>query len=242
MEDKPTEGTSAPLVLYGMGSPNVRKILLMLEELQTPYDLRMVRVFKGEQFTPPFVQMNPFSKVPVLVDREAGEDGYPVFESGAILIYLAEKFGRFFPKSGPERYETLKWLFGQTSTVGPMLGQYNHFRTLDPERFAYPQERYRSIANRVLKILDGRLKDHRYLAGEAYSIADIATFHWAGYVDTYSWDWGDYPDLARWHREIAERPAAAREKAALARLYSQGADDMKEASREDLDRFFWRDR
>jgi GST-like protein len=242
MEDHPSNGTSAPFVLYGMGSPNVRKILLMLEELETPYDLQMVRVFRGEQFTPQFLEMNPFSKVPVLVDREAGDGGYPVFESGAILVYLAEKFGRFLPASGTERYETLKWLFGQTSNVGPMLGQYNHFRTLNPERFGYPQERYRSIANRILQILDRRLKDHRYLAGEAYSIADIATFHWAGYVDTYGWDWGDYPDLARWRREIAARPAAEREAAALARLYSQGADNMQDASKEDLDKFFWRDR
>jgi GST-like protein len=230
--------TPATFELYGMGSPNVRKILLMLEELEAPYDLKLVHVFSAEQFTPQFRALNPFSKVPVLVDRSAGgAAGYPVFESGAILIYLAEKFGRLLPAAGLERYETLKWLFAQTSNVGPMLGQFNHFRG---QKEAYGQERYGAIADKLLKILDERLAASPYLAGEAYSIADVATYHWGGYVDFYKWDWADYPNLARWRGDIGARPAAEREAEAVKRLYAQGADSIQEASKENLDKFWWR--
>jgi GST-like protein len=237
MDDAPAQ--PAALELYAMGSPNVRKILLMLEELETPYDLRYVRVFKGEQFSPAYRALNPLSKVPVLIDRSAGGEGYPVFESGAILIYLAEKFGRFLPSSGEARYETLKWLFAQTSNVGPMLGQFNHFRLQEGEQHAYALERYLNISVRLLKVLDERLQANRFLAGEDYTIADIATYHWAGYVDNYAMDWKDFPHLARWRGEIGARPAAQRELVALKRL--AGGDTLQAASSTDLDRFFWRD-
>jgi len=231
--------TPARFELYGMGSPNVRKILLMLEELEAPYDVKLVHVFSAEQFTPGYRALNPFSKVPVLVDRSAGgEAGYPVFESGAILIYLAETFGRLLPAAGPERYETLKWLFGQTSNIGPMLGQFNHFRGQTDQ--AYGQERYGSISRRLLEILDERLGTTPYLAGEAYTVADVATYHWAGYVDVYKWDWADFPNLARWRGDIGRRPAAQREAEALKRLYAQGADSIADASKENLDKFWWR--
>jgi GST-like protein len=236
MNDAPA--AKAPFELYAMGSPNVRKILLMLEELEAAYDLRFVRVFQAEQFTPQFRALNPLSKVPVLVDREAGD--YAVFESGAILIYLAEKFGRLLPAAGRERYETLKWLFAQTSNVGPMFGQLNHFSRREGAEHAYAVERYRAIVVRLLQVLDARLAAQPYLAGEAYSIADVATYHWAGYVDVYGMDWGDFPHLARWRGAIAARPAAARETAALARLSTLGRDLPEEASRENLDRFWWR--
>jgi GST-like protein len=208
----------------------------MLEELETPYVLRHVRVFSGDQFTPEFRALNPLSKAPVLVDA-----GYPVFESGAILIYLAEKFGRFLAPTGTDRYETLKWLFAQTSNVGPIFGQFNHFRLMKEGSQPYAVDRYRAITVRLLNILDERLAAHRYLAGDAYTIADIATYHWAGYVEQYAMDWDDFPNLARWYGEIAARPAVQRELEARLRFAPPGAGDaLKSASKADLDRFFWR--
>ena len=129
---------TARFELLGMTSPNVRKIVLMLEELEAPYDLRIVKVFRAEQFGDDFRALNPFSKVPVLIDRESGQS---IFESGAILIYLAETFARFLPASGPARYDTLKWLFAQTSNIGPMFGQLNHFSLYGGEGDTYPKQR-----------------------------------------------------------------------------------------------------
>ncbi len=229
---------TARFELLGMTSPNVRKIVLMLEELEAAYDVRLVKVFAGEQFTPEFRALNPLSKVPVLIDREADQT---LFESGAILIYLAETFGRFLPAAGAERYETLKWLFVQTSNVGPMLGQYNHFRIAGDGKGSYAYERYRKLSARMYALLDERLSSCRYLAGDAYSIADIATFHWAGYVDIQKMDWADYPHLARWRAEIAERPAARRAEDAAVRLTLSEHDGMAAASQADIDRFWWRD-
>lgn len=224
--------------LHGMTSPNVRKIALMLEELEAPYDLRQVKVFAGEQFTPAFRALNPLSKVPVLVDRETGQ---ALFESGAILVYLAEAFGRFLPAAGPGRYETLKWLFVQTSNVGPMLGQYNHFRVAGDGIGSYAYERYRKLSARLYALLDERLATCRHLAGDDYSIADIATYHWAGYVDIHRMDWADYPHLARWRAEIGARPAALREVETNRRLAYAEPDSLAAASPADIDRFWWRD-
>jgi GST-like protein len=229
----------ARLVLYGMTSPNVRKIVLMLEELEAPYALHKVKVFGGEQFTPAFRALNPLSKVPVLVDRDEGD--YPVFESGAILIYLAEKFGRFLPAAGRGRYETLKWLFAQTSNVGPMLGQYNHFRVMGEAHAPAAYDRYRKMSARIYQLLDERLAALPYLAGDAYSIADIATYPWAGYVDVHEMDWADYPNLARWRAEIGARPAAQRELEIRNSLTFEPADSLQAASQADVDRFWWRD-
>jgi len=229
----------ARLVLYGMTSPNVRKIVLMLEELEAPYALRKVKVFGGEQFGPAFRALNPLSKVPVLVDR--GQGDYPVFESGAILIYLAETFGRLLPAAGRPRYETLKWLFAQTSNVGPMLGQYNHFRVMGEASAPAAYDRYRGISARIYHLLDERLGDRPYLAGDDYSIADIATYHWAGYVDVHEMDWADFPNLARWRGAIGERPAARREAKVRELLTYDAPDSLQSASQADLDRFWWRD-
>jgi GST-like protein len=226
--------------LHGMGSPNVRKIVLMLEELEVPYDIKLVQVFHSEQFTPAFRALNPLSKAPVLVDRAVRPGGYPVFESGAILIYLAETFGKFMPASGVERYEVLKWLFAQTSNVGPMFGQYTHFRTPGRDNGTYAVERYRSIAYRLIEILDERLSERRFLAGEDYSIADMATYPWAGYVDTYKLDWADYPHLKRWCDEIAARPATKRQEEIRSKLAFDEKDSLQAASKADLDRFWWR--
>ena len=224
--------------LLGMTSPNVRKVVIMLEELEAAYATRLVKVFAGEQFTPAFRALNPLSKVPVLIDHEAGQT---VFESGAILIYLAEAFGRFLPAAGAPRTETLKWLFVQTSNVGPMLGQYNHFRIAGDGKGSYAYERYRKQSARLYALLDERLGTNRYLAGEAYSIADIATWPWSAYVDIHKMDWAEYPHLARWRAEIGERPAIGRAEAVNRALTYFEADGMGAAAPADIDRFWWRD-
>lgn len=221
-----------------MTSPNVRKVVLMLEELEAAYDVRVVKVFRGEQFTPAFRALNPFCKVPVLTDRETGQS---IFESGAILIYLAETFARFLPASSAARYEALQWLFAQTSNIGPMFGQLNHFRTAKDADAPYALTRYRNISTRIYAILDERLAARAYLAGDDYTIADIATFHWAGYVDMHELNWTDFPHLKRWCDQIAARPAAQREAAAIPRLMADPEHSFSSAAKEDMDRFFWRD-
>jgi GSH-dependent disulfide-bond oxidoreductase len=224
--------------LLGMPSPNVRKIVLMLEELEADYAPRIVKVFRGEQFSDEFRALNPFSKVPVLIDHAAGDT--VIFESGAILVYLAETFDRFLPRSGPARYATLTWLFAQVANVGPMFGQYNHFMGEGADAPG-ARERYRNISARIYRILDERLKAEAYLAGPGYSVADIATYHWAGYVEAHKMDWADFPNLARWRAEIADRPAAVREAEFLPRLIGEGADGFQTASQSERDRFWWRD-
>jgi GST-like protein len=231
--------TTAPRFrLHGMTSPNVRKIVLMLEELEAPYEIQPTKVFRGDQFTPEFRALNPFSKVPVLTDRETGQS---IFESGAILIYLAETFGRFLPTSGPARYETLKWLFAQTSNIGPMFGQFNHFRLAKEVGGPYAFERYRNISAKLYAVLNERLGAERYLAGPDYSIADIATVHWAGYVDTHEMNWSDFPHLKRWCDAIAARPAARREAEIFPRLVDPPESGFASMTKTDADRFFWRD-
>lgn len=228
---------TARFELHGMTSPNVRKIVLMLEEIEASYDLRLVKVFRGEQFSDDFRALNPLSKVPVLIDREA--DGLTMFESGAILIYLAESFARFLPASGAARYQTLTWLFAQTSNIGPMFGQLNHFR-MPSVSAPYALERYRNICERLYRILDERLAAHPYLAGADYSIADIATFHWAGYLEQHGFAWDEHPHLKRWRDAIAARPAAQREAEKMPRLIDAPENGYASASKSDMDRFFWR--
>jgi len=162
------------LVLYGGGSPNVRKVGIMLEELGLPYELRHVNVFSGEQFAPQFLAMNPIGKVPVLVDPALGR---PLFESGAILFYLAERHGKFFPADGAARYEVMQWLMVQMAAVGPMFGQLTHFRiVLRPGSEPYAEGRYAAQAERIYRVLDTRLAAHPWIAGDDYSIADMATY------------------------------------------------------------------
>lgn len=162
-----------PLIVYGMHSPNVRKVLIMLEELDLPYELRHVAVFKGEQFAPDFLVMNPLGKVPVLVDPRLGR---PLAESGAILVWLAERSGRFLPTEGPARYEAMQWLMVQMASIGPMLGQLNHFQLLPAGSEPYGLGRYAAQAERLYRLIDDRLATQEWLAGDAYSIADIATY------------------------------------------------------------------
>ena len=224
-----------PLVLYGMGSPNVRKVVIMLEELELPYELRYIAVFKGDQFAPEFLAMNPLAKVPVLVDPRLGE---PLAESGAILFWLAERSGAFLPTEGPARYEVMQWLAMQVSFIGPMLGQFSHFKML-PREEPYAFGRYQAQADQAYRLIDDRLKTRDWLAGDAYSVADIATYPWAEYVERHGFDPADYPALVRWRSRIAERPAVARAADRITESFTAPSkQNLKDADNAGLGRFY----
>jgi GST-like protein len=223
-------------ILYGMSSPNVRKVLILLEELGLPYECRHVAVFTGENLDAEFRGLNPFAKVPVLVEDELPE---PIFESGAILVYLAETYGpEFLPPSGPARWEALKWLFAQVANVGPMFGQHSHFR-YDPGRAPYAAERYRRTAAELYRILDRRLGERPWLAGDAYSVADIATYPWARYLRRHGMNPDDLPNLTAWMAKIAARGAVVRAAEKIAELGALDTRDRKRATEEDQRRFAW---
>jgi len=195
--------------LYTWGTPNGRKISIMLEECGLPYSVRKVDISKGDQFAPEFVALNPNSKIPVIVDSE-GPDGKPIalMESGAILVYLAGKTGKFLPQSARGRYKALEWLMFQMGGVGPMFGQLHVFLRL-AEPVPYALERYTKEKNRLYSVLDRRLAEVPYLAGE-YSIADIATYPWVARHDFHKTDLADYSNVKRWFDAISARPAVAR--------------------------------
>ena len=225
------------LILYGMGSPNVRKVVIMLEELGLPYELRHVSVFTGEQFAPAFLAMNPVGKVPVLVDPRLGR---PLAESGAILFWLAERGGGFLPSEPPARYEVMQWLMTQMSLVGPMLGQFNHFQML-PRDEPYGYGRYEAQSLGVYRLLNERLEARDWLAGETYSIADIATYPWADYVERQRFDPAPYPALLRWRRRISERPAVVRAAERIGEAFGTvSRKHLQAATAADLDRFYGR--
>ena len=226
---------------YALTSPNVQKIYIMLEEAKLPYKEHFVDVWKGDQYNPDFIKINPNSKIPALVDSD-GPGGKPitVFESGAILIYLAEKTGQFMPKDPAKRYDVLQWLFLQTSSIGPMFGQFTHFKMFAPKDKdnSYSMARYQTEVKRLYEVLEKRLAKSAYLAGDAYSVADIATFPWTRNHDIQGVKWEDNPNLARWFKSIDERPAV---KAALARV-AVIKSNRETANDDQKDRFFNRGR
>jgi GST-like protein len=197
--------------LYTWTTPNGRKISIMLEECALPYAVHAVNIGKNEQFAPDYLQKNPNNKIPTIVDSD-GPDGRPItiFESGAILIYLAEKTGRFLPRDARRRIAALQWLMFQMGGVGPMFGQANHFRTFAPEKIPYAIDRYTNEVLRLSGVMDKRLAETRFLAGEDYSIADIATWPWISYAVRQGIDVATFRHLMRWNEEIASRPAAQR--------------------------------
>lgn len=230
--------SNQPLTLYGMGSPNVRKVVLMLEELELPYTLRHVAVFKGEQFTPEFLALNPAGKVPVLIDPALER---PLAESAAILFWLAERTGRLLPTAGADRYEVMQWVMVQMASIGPMLGQLNHFQVLAPGSEPYAFGRYRSQAQRLYRLIDERLSRREWLAGDAYSIADVATFPWMQYLERHGFDPAEHSSLLRWRKVIEVRPAAMRAHERMhAAFTSVSTDSRRSATAADLDRFFGR--
>jgi GSH-dependent disulfide-bond oxidoreductase len=228
--------------LYGMTSPNVVKIILMLEEIELPYQFRWVSVWRGDQFGPDFVHLNPNSKVPVIVDAEgpAGKP-YTVFESGAILIYLAEKSGQLLPDHGTARHDCLQWLMIQLTGVGPTLGQYVHFTRFAPDPIhEYPRSRYRTDTLRLLDLVDKHLQDHLYLGGEQYSIADVAMYPWGRVLGFLGLDASRYPAISRWVGVISARPAAQRALAKVDELRPRSMSEMDAANPEQMDRVFGR--
>ncbi|MFL6798292.1 MAG: glutathione S-transferase family protein [Xanthobacteraceae bacterium] len=224
---------------YALTSPNVQKIYIMLEECGLQYTEHFVDVWKGEQYKPEFIKINPNSKIPAIVDHD-GPGGKPItiIESGAILIYLAEKTGKLFPKDPAKRYEVLQWLMIQLTGVGPMFGQWTHFKLFAPKGNDYSLARYTSELMRLYDLLEKRLAAVPYLGGQEYSIADIATFPWTRNHDAQGVKWQDKPNLARWFNAINERPAV---KAALAKV-AVIKSSRETASDDDKDRFFNRGR
>ena len=218
--------------VYTWPTPNGHKVHVMLEEcgfaLGRDWLAHPVHIGQGEQFTPEFLTISPNNKIPALVDPK-GPDGKPIslFESGAILIYLAAKTGKFMPSSDRGKYEVLQWLMFQMGGVGPMLGQAHHFRIYAPEKVPYAVERYTNEARRLYGVMDRQLAHHPFIAGKTYSIADIAIFPWLRSWANQGIDWADYPRLKEWFDTVGARPAVQRGCAVLADLRKPMQDDKK---------------
>lgn len=200
--------------LYYWPTPNGRKITIMLEEIEMPYRVVPVDIGRGAQFTKEFLAISPNNRMPAIVDNEPMGGGEPisVFESGAILQYLAEKSGKLMPLDSRGKYEVIQWLFWQMGGLGPMAGQTHHFREYAPEKIQYAIDRYTNEMNRLYGVMDRRLRDREYLAGE-YSIADIACFPWVIPFKIQGQSLDDFPNLKRWFDAVAARPAVVRGRA-----------------------------
>ena len=200
-------------------TPNGHKVHVMLEECALPYRVTPVDIGAGDQFQPQFLAVSPNNKIPAITDPD-GPDGKPIslFESGAILLYLAAKTGKFLPATDRERFEVLQWLMFQIGSVGPMLGQAHHFRIYAPEPITYAIDRYSNEAKRLYGVIDKRLARSPFLGGREYSIADIATFPWLRSWENQGVTLSDYPHLEKWYEAIAARPAVQRGVQVLAEL------------------------
>jgi GST-like protein len=214
--------------LYTWPTPNGHKVHIMLEETGLAYNIHPIDISAGDQFDPEFLKISPNNRMPAIVDTD-GPDGKPIslFESGAILIYLAEKTGQFLPEAPRARYATLQWLMWQMGGLGPMLGQAHHFRQYAPNQIPYAVERYTNEARRLYGVADRRLGETRFLAGDDYTIADIASFPWTRSHERQGVDFADYPNVKRWFDEIAGRPAVQRGVQVLAEHRSTGKMDDK---------------
>jgi GSH-dependent disulfide-bond oxidoreductase len=195
--------------LYTWGTPNGKKVSIMLEEIAMPYEVHPINLGQGDQFKPDYLAINPNNKIPSIIDTD-GPGGTPLtlFESGAILMYLAEKSGKLWPTDTRQRYAVIQWLMFQMGSVGPMFGQANYFFRLE-EKVPYAIERYHKEALRLYGVLEKALGQNDYLAGE-YSIADIATYPWVWRHDIHQVKLDDFPNVKRWYDTISERPAVKR--------------------------------
>jgi GST-like protein len=212
-------------------TPNGHKVHIALEELGLPYAVKAVNIGKGEQFQPEFLAITPNHRIPALVDPDGpGGERIEMFESGAILIYLAEKTGHLIPADPAARYSCLQWLMFQMGGVGPMFGQYGHFNNYAPEKIPYAMERYANEVKRLHRVLEKRLSQAEYLAGDAYSIADIATYPWLRFPERRGIDFAEFPAVQRWFEAIDARPAVQRGVAVLAENVRKGP--MTDAERE----------
>ena len=197
--------------LYTWSTPNGRKVSIMLEECGLPYKVHPINIGKGEQFAPEFLAINPNNRIPAIVDSDGpGGKPLPLFESGAILIYLAEKMDRFLPHDARMRIITLQWLMFQMGGVGPMFGQAHHFIRNQKEQVPYGIKRYSEETRRLYGVMNKRLGEVPYLAGDEYTIADIATYPWVARFEWHKVDLNDFPEVKRWFDTIGQRPAVAK--------------------------------
>lgn len=216
--------------VYSWPTPNGHKVHIMMEEcgykLGRDWRAIPINIGKGDQFTPEFLKISPNNKIPAMVDPN-GPDGKPIsmMESGAILLYLATKTGKFLPKTDRTKFEMMEWLMFQMGGVGPMLGQAHHFRIYAPEKIEYAVNRYTNEAKRLYSVMNKRLADNKFIAGNTYTIADIAIFPWLRSWQNQGIDWADYPHLKAWFDKIAARPAVQRGVTVLADLRKPLTDD-----------------
>lgn len=221
-----------PIQCWTWPTPNGHKVHIALEEMGLAYEVIPVDIGAGEQFSPAFLAITPNHRIPAIVDPDGpGGAPFPLFESGAILIYLAEKTGSpLLPADAATRYRALQWVMFQMGGVGPMFGQFNHFANYAPEKLPYAIERYSNEVARLHRVLEKRLSESAFLAGPEYGIADIATFPWLRNPDRRGIDLRDYPAVRRWHDAIAARPAVQRGVAVLAERQRRGP--LTEAQRD----------
>ena len=203
----PTKDPVIVIDLYTWSTPNGRKVSIALEEFGLEYETHPINIGADEQFHPDFLKISPNNKIPAIVDRD---NGLSLMESGAILVYLADKTGKFMPSAGEGRWRVLEWLMWQMGGAGPMLGQVHHFVKFNPGKSEYAERRFRTEADRLYGVMNDRLESNRYLAGDEYTIADMAAWPW---ISRYEWqeiDFADFPNVRRWYVEIADRPAVQR--------------------------------
>ena len=215
--------------VYSWPTPNGHKVHIMLEECGLAYRVHAVNIGQGDQFQPDFLKISPNNKIPAIVDSD-GPDGQPIslFESGAILLYLASKTGQFLPTDTRGRYDVLQWLMFQMGGVGPMLGQAHHFRIYAPERIAYGIDRYTNEAKRLYGVMNDQIRrTGAYIAGPVYSLADIAIYPWLRSWQNQGIDWADFPELKAWFDRVAARPAVRRGEQVLAEQRSPTRTDAE---------------
>jgi len=217
-----------PIDVYYWPTPNGWKVTILLEELGAPYNIIPINIGKGEQFTPEFLKISPNNRMPAIVDHEPLGGGEPlaIFESGAILEYLAEKHGKFMPKEPRGKYEVLQWLYWQMANLGPNSGQANHFRHYAPEKIAYGINRYTDEVNRLYGVMNTGLADREYLAG-AYSIADMASWPWVVPYERMGQNLNDFPHMKRWFETLKARPAVDRGYAVGQELRQEMSEEAK---------------
>jgi GST-like protein len=217
-----------PIDVYYWPTPNGWKVTILLEELGVPYNVVMVNIGKGEQFTPDFLKISPNNRMPAIVDHEPVGGGGPlaVFESGAILEYLAEKYGKFLPQDVRGKYEVLQWVYWQMGGLGPMSGQANHFRNYAADKIAYAINRYTDEVNRLYGVMNIQLADREYLAG-AYSIADMISWPWVVAYERMGQDLNEFPHLKRWFETMKARPGVERGFAVGRELRQEMSEEAK---------------
>lgn len=222
--------------LHYWPTPNGHKIPIFLEEAGLEYAIKPVDIGKGDQFKPEYLAISPNNKMPAIIDTAPSDGGAPVsvFESGAILVYLADKIGRFLPRGLRERNETLEWLFWQVGGLGPMTGQYGHFNVYAPEKIPYAIDRYTKEAYRLLGVIDGRLKGREFVAAGEFTIADMAIHPWIDAYKKAPLDLEPYPELRRWHAAIAARPAVQRAYALTEKVNPNAGAPLSDEERKHL--------